>query len=136
MTVILSSHILSEIQAVCSRVLVLNSGRLIADDTPENLAGLMHNKHRVVLRVQGERTAVQSALETIPNLTRIEYVGEKELGSADFMVEGSEERDVRIDAFEALCAAQLPLLYTYGGELSLEEGFLRLVEHDQEGGTV
>lgn len=136
MTVILSSHILSEVQAVCSRVLVLNGGRLIADDTPENLAGLMHNKQRVVLRVQGEKEAIHTALSTIPEVQRLEYVGEKELGSVDFLVEGSDGRDVRVDAFEALSAAKLPLLYTYGGELSLEEVFLQLVDHDQEGGAV
>lgn len=136
MTVILSSHILSEVQAVCSRVLVLNGGRLIADDTPENLAGLMHNRHHVTVRVQGQKEDVQSALETIPCLTSITYVGEKELGTADFMLEGSEERDVRVDAFEALAAAHMPLLYTYGGEMSLEKEFLRLVDRDREGGAV
>lgn len=136
MTVILSSHILSEVQAVCSRVLVLNGGRLIADDTPENLAGLMHNRHHVKVRVQGQKEDVQSALETIPGLTCLTYVGEQELGTADFMLEGSEERDVRVDTFEALAAAHMPLLYTYGGEISLEKEFLRLVDRDREGGAV
>lgn len=136
MTVILSSHILSEVQAVCSRVLVLNAGRLIADDTPENLSGLMHNRHRVTIRVQGPKEDIQSALKTIPCLLNITYVGEKELGTADFMLEGSAERDVRVDAFEALAAAHLPLLYTCGGDMSLEKEFLRLVDRAREGGAV
>ena len=62
-TVILSSHILSEVQAVCGRVLVLNRGRLIADDTPGHLAEIMHGKRRVAVRVLGEEQAVRAALE-------------------------------------------------------------------------
>lgn len=134
-TVILSSHILSEVQAVCSRVLVLNQGRLIADDAPERLADLVHGKQRAALRVRGERDAVETALKAIPGVRTVELLGQKELGSVDFLVEGADGRDVRVDAFEALSSAKLPLLYTYGSELSLEEVFLRLIERDREGGA-
>ena len=136
MTVILSSHILQEVQAVCSRVLVLNEGRLIANDTPQNLASLLHGKRRTVLRVQGGQVEIASALEKIPGVLRIECVGQKECGSWDFLVEGAAERDVRVDAFEALAGARLPILYTYGGETSLEDVFLQLLERDREGGAV
>ncbi len=134
-TVILSSHILSEVQAVCGRVLVLNRGRLIADDTPGHLAEIMHGKRRVAVRVLGEEQAVRAALESIEAVASVTCAGHRELGTVDFVVEGAQERDVRVDVFEALARAGLPLLCTYGSELSLEEVFLRLVESDAKGGT-
>lgn len=127
MTVILSSHIISEVQQVCSRVLVLNSGRLIADDAPENLARHTRGRQCVMLRIQGKKDQIQPVLSAIPSLVRLEFAGEKETGSADFLLEGSDERDIRVDVFEALSAARLPLLYAYGGELSLEEVFFQLL---------
>ena len=134
-TVILSSHILSEVQAVCGRVLVLNRGRLIADDTPGRLAQVMHGKRRVAVRVRGEDQAVRAALEGIACVESVECVGQQELGAVDFIVEGAQERDVRVDVFEALSRANLALLHTYASELSLEEVFLRLVESDAKGGA-
>ena len=128
MTVILSSHILTEIQAVCSRVLVLNEGRLIADDSPEHLASRMHGRRRTQLRVQGEMEEIRAALANIPGVTRIECAGQREYGSWDFSVEAAGERDVRVDAFEALSAAHLPILTAGTGEGSLECAFIELLE--------
>ncbi len=128
MTVILSSHILSEIQAVCSRVLVLNNSRLIADDSPERLSSRMHGRHRTQLRVQGEMEQIRTVLAGIPGVTRIECVGQREWKSWDFSVEAEGERDVRVDAFEALAAARLPILSAGTGEGSLESAFIDLLE--------
>lgn len=127
MTVILSSHIIYEVQEICSRVLVINNGKLIADDAPENLAKLKRNEQCIMLRVQGKKDQIQSVLSTIPSLVRLEFEGEKEMGSADFLLEGSKKRDVRVDVFEVLSAARLPLLYSYSAELSLEEVFFQLL---------
>ena len=135
MTVILSSHILSEIQAVCSRVLVLNNGRLIADDSPERLASRMHGRHRTQLRVQGEMEQIRAALAGIPGVTRIECAGQREWKSWDFSVEAAGERDVRVDAFEALAAAGLPILTAGTGEGSLENAFIELLEGSDGGST-
>jgi len=132
-TVILSSHILTEVQAVCSRILVLHRGRLVADDTGEGLAEKVHGKSRVTARARGAEDEVLTALRRIPGLLRLESLGARELGTTDFACEGAEGRDLRVDVFEALAAANLPLLYTYGSECSLEEVFLRVIEGDAGG---
>ncbi|NLF27562.1 MAG: ABC transporter, partial [Clostridiales bacterium] len=132
-TVILSSHILTEVQAVCSRILVLHRGRLVADDTGEGLAEKVHGKSRVTARARGAEDEVLTALRRIPGLLRLESLGARELGTTDFACEGAEGRDLRVDVFEALAAAGLPLLYTYGSECSLEEVFLRVIDGDAGG---
>ena len=74
-TVILSSHILSEIQAVCERVIVLNEGRLVADDTPSNLEGTMQSKNSCVALVEGEPEQVLEALRSAPSVESVERLG-------------------------------------------------------------
>ncbi len=125
-TVIFSSHVLSEVQAVCTRVVVLHNGRLLADDTPENLGRALRSTHRMVARIQGEPAQVRAALAPYEGLT-IEVLGQKEPTAYDYVIEGAEGEDIRADVFRALARADLPLLSTYGNETSLEDIFLHLV---------
>jgi len=125
-TVIFSSHVLSEVQAVCTRVVVLHNGRLLADDTPENLGRALRATHRMVARIQGEPVQVQAALAPWSGLT-IKVLGQKEPMAYDYVIEGAEGQDIRADVFRALAKADLPLLSTYGNETSLEDIFLHLV---------
>lgn len=129
-TVLFSSHILSEVQAVCTRVAVLHNGRLLADDTPENLGRTLHATHRMVARIQGGPDQVRDALGPLEGLT-IEVLGQKEPRAYDYVIEGTEGQDIRAEVFRALAKADLPLLSTYGNETSLEDIFLHLVAAQQ-----
>jgi len=130
-TVIISSHILSEIQAICSRVIVLHEGRLLADDTPDNLRRKVLATHRVAARVLGEPEAVLAALSAIPDLRELRQLPEeKEPGAYEYVIESAAMRDIRADVFRALAQADLPLLYTHGNDESLEDIFLHLI-HEQ-----
>ena len=133
-TVIVSSHILSEIQAICDRVIVIHNGQVIADDSPERLSRKMLATHRAVVRVLGAPEAVTAALSAIPNLREVRPLSEKEPGAWDYSIAGQPDTDIRADVFRALAAADLPLLGTYHNELSLEEIFLGLVGGQQEEG--
>lgn len=131
-TVLISSHILSEIRELCSRVLVLKEGRLIADDTPMNLSAGTRQKNRAVLRVLSGFEQAQKALEQAPFSPRIRLLGCQEEGTVDVEFVAIPGRDARIDAFQALAQANLPLLHTYGAEPSLEDIFLHLVKSPGE----
>lgn len=131
-TVIISSHILSEIQTICTRVIVLYAGRLLADDTPENLSKTVLAAHRVAARIQGEPEQVVSALETIPSLKEVRVLGEKEPGAYEYLIESAEQQDIRAEVFRALAKADLPLLYTHGNEASLEDIFLHLIAEQEQ----
>lgn len=125
-TVILSSHILSEVQAVCDRIIVINNGTLVADDSPDKLSKTMSGDIHLSLRVDGPEEDVFTLLSGIPSVNKVERLGSKEPGSFDFILEPESGVDVRRELFRRLSEAGFPLLELRGSELSLEEIFLRL----------
>lgn len=127
-TVILSSHILSEIQAVCERVIVINHGKIVADDTPSNLSKMLSDDHTLTIRVGGPRTEVLKLLSTIQGVKNITCIGMQESNSNDFIVEPEGTRDVRRDIFNRLADRKWPIMLMQSNELSLEQIFLRLTE--------
>jgi len=125
-TVILSSHILQEVNAVCERVLIINNGKLVASDTPENLGKTISNENKFQLRVAGEERAILDALEGISGIKYVKSLGRKEAGSIDFVVEAEPDVDVRASIFNALASAKLPMLSLQTMDLSLEDIFLEV----------
>lgn len=132
-TVIVSSHILSEIQAICDRVIVIHGGVVIANDTPESLSRMILATHRMVVRVAGEPEEVKAAILSAPGVLKVTQLTEKEPGAYDYRVDGEKDTDIRADVFRALAKADLPLLCTYNNELSLEDVFLNLVGDTHNG---
>ncbi len=131
-TVILSSHILSEIQAVCERVIVINHGKIIADDTPGNLSKTLSDDHTLTVRIGGPRTEVLKTLATIPGVKNVTCTGMQEKNSNDFIIEPDGNTDVRRSIFNRLAERNWPLMLMQSNELSLEQIFLRLTEMSDE----
>lgn len=127
-TIILSSHILSEVQAVCKRVIIINKGRIIADDTPDNLSKVLSSDHSLVARVIGKEAEVLSALNSVKDVKQVVCLGERESGSMDYHIEPEEGADVRADVFKRLAERGKVLLSLTSNELTLEQIFLRLTE--------
>lgn len=126
-TVILSSHILSEIQAVCRRVLVLNQGVIVADDTPENLENALRNKNSCTASIEGEVQRVTEVISGIPDISRVMPLTEVEPGVYEYEITGIANTDIRRSLFFALAKAELPLLGIRSVGVSLEDVFLNLV---------
>lgn len=131
-TVILSSHILSEIQAVCERVIVINHGKLVADDTPEALSEKLSDDHSLTFRIAGPKTDVMKLLSTVPGVKEVTCTGVHEQMSNDFIIEPDGKTDVRREIFRRLAERNWPILMATGNELSLEQIFLRLTEMTDE----
>jgi ABC-2 type transport system ATP-binding protein len=132
-TIILSSHILSEVQAVCKRVIIINRGHIIADDTPDNLSKVLSNDHSLVARVVGKEEDVVSALNSVKDVIGVTCLGEMETGSRDYHIQPAEGADVRADVSRRLADRQKPLLSLISNELTLEQIFLRLTGDDEQG---
>lgn len=132
-TIILSSHILSEVQAACERVIVINKGRIIADDTPDNLSKAMRTDHKLTVRVDGPEASVYELLSKIPHMLRVDKLGARENGAYDYTLEAEPEQDVRREVFTRLAERKWPILALRGSELSLEDIFLQLT--DEHGGA-
>jgi len=127
-TIILSSHILSEIQAVCERVIVINKGKLIADDTAENLSKDFSEDHSLTARIVGPSKDVLKLLSSIKGVATVSCLGSREKNSYDFNIDPVESADVRHDVFQRLSERGWPLLELKTNELSLEQIFLRLTD--------
>ena len=127
-TIILSTHILPEVSAICERVLVISGGVIVADDKPDNLANAMSGERKFLLRVAGPRDAVQTLLRSRDGVKSVEAVGEIESHSYDFLVESLPNVDIRKPLFHALAAAELPILMLRPQNASLEDIFIKLTE--------
>ena len=127
-TVILSSHILSEVSAVCDHIMIIAHGKLVASDSPENLQKLMSGSMELNLEVKGSAAAVKSALQEISQIDRIEENTEASKNIAKMKVISKENADIREQVFYALADAKLPILEMTHAEKSLEDIFLELTE--------
>lgn len=131
-TIILSSHILPEVSAVCERVLIINKGKIVASDTPDNLAKRLIHGSKLQVRILGQRQKVTSLLEKIPGVKFVEFAGIKEENTLDFLIEAEKDTDIRASIFYAMSDANLPILMMRSVDLSLEEIFLQLTTEEKE----
>lgn len=127
-TVILSSHILSEIQAVCDRVIVINKGKIIADDTPENLSSNLSDDHSLVVVLEGKQDDLAKKLKSVQGVKSVTLVKEYSNNSAEFNVEPVAGYDIRKSIFEMASLNNNAILKMASNELTLEDIFLRLTD--------
>lgn len=132
-TVILSSHILSEVSAICDHIMIISHGKLVASDSPEGLQKLMSGSGWLELEVKGSWKDIQAAISTVEAVKDVEKCGEKEDGSVKVHVTSAEKADIREAVFYALAEAKLPILFMQYSEKSLEDIFLELTGDDAQG---
>lgn len=130
-TIILSSHILSEVNAICDYVLIIDKGLLVAEDTPENLSEHFVDKNRILLSVKGEKELIEQALEESEYIASYTVTGENE-GVLDVTAETSVKEDVRDALFFEFADKKLPIVKMETETLSLEEVFLKLTGKEGE----
>ena len=104
-TIILSSHILPEVSAVCERIVIINKGRIVASDTPENLSARLGGGKDLVIRVPGQAQPAVDILSGISGIADVEVAGEREPETVDLIIKS--DRDIRTDIFFAFSRAEL-----------------------------
>ena len=134
-TVILSSHILPEVQAVCDRIVVINKGRIVANDNTDTLAKNLSSDHKLVLHAEGSPEEIKKILDSIPSMERVFVARQVEEKVNEYHLEAKEGVDVRRDVFKKLAARNYPILMMRSNELTLEEVFLKLTTGDLYGGA-
>lgn len=132
-TIILSSHILSEISAVCDHVFIISHGKLVASDSTENLLERMTGAQEIELLVKAEEDTAETALREIAQVERCEKTESKEDGAVQLLVTAKKDADVREAIYHTCVEHHMPILEMKAASKSLEDVFLELTS--QEGGT-
>lgn len=129
-TIILSSHILPEVSAVCDRVLIINKGQIMVSGTPEELSRRLNYSSRILLRIKGCSSDVLKAAQNIPNLLSVNEQEAKEENAVDIVVEADKDSDIREDTFNAFSEAGLPILMMKPMDLTLEDVFMQVTTQE------
>lgn len=131
-TIILSSHILSEVSAICDRVVIINKGSIVAEGTPEDLSHKLSCGTKISLRIKSAKAEAEEVIKSVPYINSITDDGIKEPNTIDLIVEGKENYDLREALFYAFSKANIPLLMIKPLNLTLEEIFLEVTDESKE----
>ncbi len=131
-TIILSSHILSEIQAVAQRVIIINRGQIVADDTVESLSQKLSSNKALTVRIMCDEEKMLDALKKVEGVESVSSLGRAEKGAYDFVIEPQSGEDVRAAVFDRVVSMGKKILSFKDDAMSLEQVFLRLTEADDD----
>ncbi len=131
-TVILSSHILSEVSAICDHIMIISHGKLIASDTPENLVTLMEGENILSLSVKGNKQDIESVLKNFTDRISYEISEDEEANCITVTITSDKAIDLREELFFAFAKANLPIYKMLPSNRSLEDVFIELTENKNE----
>ena len=131
-TVILSSHILSEVSQICDRVVIINNGKLVAEDTPENLENRTYNKNVIYIIVEDPENKTEKMKEKISEIEEIKFVKELEDNTKKYEIIGSKDEELRKKIFTEFAKEGITILEMKKSEATLEDAFMKIID---EGGN-
>ena len=127
-TVILSSHILSEVSQICNKVIIINKGKLVAIDTPENLENKVSNKNCIYVTVEDTENKMKDIKDKIKDINKLELIKENEDGTKEYMIESKEGIDLRKILFTELAKENITIFEMKKADSTLEEAFMKVIE--------
>ena len=130
---ILSTHILSEVQAVCDRIIIINEGRIVADEKTENIAETVQTSRNFSIKICGQQREVLNALRAVPGVVRADVTGERDLDSYTYIVEAEKGVDIRKPVFYAMSRLGRPIIGMETAQMNLEDVFVRLMDENPGG---
>lgn len=131
-TVILSSHILSEVSQICNRVIIINKGKIIAIDTPENLENKVVQNNAIYVTVEDTENKMENIKQKINSITDIELVSENEDKTKKYIIKGEKDVDLRKAIFETFAKEGITIFEMKKVDATLEEAFMKLINDETE----
>ena len=131
-TVILSTHILSEVSQICERVVIINKGKIIAVDTPENLEKMTKEKNGICITVEDPKNNMRNLKDKIPQIEKIDMIKDNEDGTKQFVITSSEGIDLRKKMFDILPKEDITIFELKKTETTLEDAFIKLIDTKKE----
>ena len=127
-TVILSSHILSEVSQICNKVIIINKGKIVAIDTPENLEAKVSNKNCLYVTVEDPEDKMNIIKNKIKEIKKIELAEKNEDGTKQYMIESEDNADLRKMIFSELAKEDITIFEMKKADTTLEDAFMKLIE--------
>lgn len=127
-TVILSSHILSEVSQICNKVIIINKGKLVAIDTPENLEKKVNNNNTVYVTVEDLEQKMDSIKDKIEEIKDVKLVKENEDGTKQYVIEANGDTDLRKVIFSEFAKENITIFEMKKADITLEDAFMQLIE--------
>ncbi|NLH95780.1 MAG: ATP-binding cassette domain-containing protein [Clostridiaceae bacterium] len=133
-TIILSSHILPEVSAVCERIVIINKGEIAAIDTPENLSKGLGSASKLTATISGPRSSVENAIREIYGVKYVEATSSRDSDTTTYVIESDKDVDIRKPLFFAMARLGYPIIELKSLSMSLEDIFLQIVTEEKEVG--
>ena len=127
-TVILSTHILAEVQAVCDRIVIINKGKVVANERTEDISRVLEGKRRYTIKICGPQKEVMEVLKAKQGITYVETMAEHELDSTAYMIESEPGVDIRKSLFFTMAEKNFPIIGIEAMGVNLEDIFISLVD--------
>jgi len=127
-TLLISTHILSEVQSTCDRVIIINKGKVAADGSPNEIGGSIQNSNRLTVSMKGPKASIQDALEKMEGVIKVFYRDATDRFEESFLIESDSSKDLRTDVFELAVKKKWPILGMKQERLELEEIFRTLTK--------
>lgn len=127
-TIILSSHILSEVSQICNKVIIINKGKIIAQDTPENLESKVSENNNIYVTVEDLENKIESVCEKIEDIINIELVNENEDGTKKYLMKVNGNNDLRKIVFKEFAKENITIFEMKKIDVTLEDAFMKLIE--------
>jgi ABC-2 type transport system ATP-binding protein len=131
-TVILSTHILSEVKSICDRILIINDGKIVADQITGDINKNYHGNRRISVRIEGPNKEVLSEIKKIPGIVYARVGAEYADGSSSYLIESREDTDIRKPLFFALAKHSWPILALEFPGANLEDVFISVVDDNEK----
>ena len=127
-TVILSSHILSEVSQICNKVIIINKGKIVAIDTPEHLEDKVTNNNCLYVTVEDTENKMKDIKDKIKDIKKVELVEENEDGTKEYMIEAKQDVDLRKTIFSEFAKENITIFEMKKADTTLEDAFMKLIE--------
>ena len=131
-TVILSTHILPEVQAVCDRIIIINKGKIVANEKTEDISKVFEGSRRLSIKVCGPTSSVLSTIRGVEGVTYAEVLGSHDADSTSYLVESAPGVDIRKMLFNTLAAKSWPIIGIESMGASLEDIFISVVDEPDQ----
>lgn len=133
-TIILSSHILSEVSQICQKVIIINSGKIIAIDTPQNLENKVNEENMITLTVEDPEQKLEETMKEIKDIQKLSFIKDNQDGTKEYSITTKENTEIRKEIFDKCAKAKITIFELKKSEATLEDAFMKLIENKEEEG--